>query len=205
MAFEPAPLYEIDELETIKLVSDPLRLNMLHLVTPEARTVKQVAEILHLQPHKLYYHMNMLEEHGLVKLVDQQIVGGVVEKYYRAVALHFIMSPDLLKVPDGEGGALGEFADFIFSDTRAEFKNSVAKGWIQATKEAQYGLVLSRRMAMLTKKEAAEFTRRLSNLLQDFSARSQYQEGDGREPYLLLTTFFRTAEMEADEDVESVE
>ena len=126
--FEPAPTYEIADLETIKMVSDPLRLNLLHLVTAQARTVKQAADILHLEPHKLYYHMNLLEEHGLVHLVDQVIVGGVAEAVCEALALSEKLNLPpvrLLKVL-GAGAAGGWFLEHR---GQSMLENSFSKGF----------------------------------------------------------------------------
>jgi hypothetical protein len=38
---------------------------------------------------KVYYHLNLLERHGLIRVVDQRVSGRQLERVYRAVAREF--------------------------------------------------------------------------------------------------------------------
>jgi DNA-binding transcriptional ArsR family regulator len=91
--FEPQPLLVLETTEQIKCFTDPLRIRVLRILRERAATNQQIADELG-EPHaKVLYHVRFLLEVGLVKLVEQRITGGNVEKYYRAVARVFELRP----------------------------------------------------------------------------------------------------------------
>ncbi|MBX6342634.1 MAG: helix-turn-helix transcriptional regulator [Thermomicrobiaceae bacterium] len=79
-------VFVIRDLETLRAVSDPLRLRLFELLRGGPRTVKQLAAALDLPPTRLYYHVGQLEAHGLVRVVDTRVVSGIIEKRYQATA-----------------------------------------------------------------------------------------------------------------------
>src|SRR5262249_42234476 len=95
--FQPAPEMLISDLETVRVMSDPLRVQALEAMTAGPITVKQVAQIVGTPPSKLYYHFGLLEKHGLIVVVDTQMVSGIVEKWYQAAALSFRIDRKLFK------------------------------------------------------------------------------------------------------------
>ena len=67
--------YLVTDLETIKIISDPLRVQILEHIglTSEVGkliTVKEIAEALDIPPTKLYYHINLLEKHDLIRVAE---------------------------------------------------------------------------------------------------------------------------------------
>lgn len=72
-----------------KAVADPFRIQILELLTRQPLTAKQVADILGEVPARVHYHIKVLEKAGIVQLVETREKGGVMEKYYRAVADNF--------------------------------------------------------------------------------------------------------------------
>src|SRR5215472_3478772 len=82
----PEDFCMISDLETLKVVTDPLRLNLVNLLRGEPRTAKELAKILHLSQTKLYYHIGLLEQHGLIRVVGTRLVSGILEKQYQATA-----------------------------------------------------------------------------------------------------------------------
>jgi len=75
----------ISTLDQVRALVDPIRVRMMEVLLRESRpmTVKQVADALEEKPHRLYHHMAVLEQAGLVKLVDVVIKSGIAEKYYQ--------------------------------------------------------------------------------------------------------------------------
>ena len=69
----------------LKAASDPLRLRMGLLMFDDGHTVKELAETLNVPATRLYYHMKILEQHGLVEVVERRMVSGIEERRYRAV------------------------------------------------------------------------------------------------------------------------
>lgn len=82
---QPMPI----TIEQSKLLASALRLKIINSISETPRTAKQVADLLGKTPGNIYYHMQRLYEGGLLELVETRIAGGVVEKYYRALATRF--------------------------------------------------------------------------------------------------------------------
>ena len=82
----PAGTFTISDLDTLRVVADPLRNQIVELLIMEPQTVKQIAERLGLAPSKLYYHIGLLEKHGIIEVAETRMVANLQEKDYRAVA-----------------------------------------------------------------------------------------------------------------------
>jgi len=81
----------IEEASTIKALASQRRMEILEHLVERPATVNQLAQSFS-EPHaKLYYHVKELEKKGLIELVEEVPKGGVIEKYYRAVAKTFLV------------------------------------------------------------------------------------------------------------------
>jgi DNA-binding transcriptional ArsR family regulator len=85
----------LESADQIRALAHPLRQQILRLLTDEMRTNKQVAATLNEVPARVHFHIRELEAAGLIELVKEQPKGGVIEKYYRAVARLFRLGPSL--------------------------------------------------------------------------------------------------------------
>ena len=95
----------ISDLETLKVISDPLRLKIFRKIgsfnlSGELCTVKQVSDEIGLPAARLYYHFKLLESHGLLEVAETHVVSGIVEKRYRVPAIRISIADELL---DREG------------------------------------------------------------------------------------------------------
>ncbi|GGO05389.1 ArsR/SmtB family transcription factor [Saccharibacillus kuerlensis] len=72
-----------------KLLQSALRIKIMHALSKEAMTSKQVADLLRKTPGNVHYHIQRLYEGGLLELTDTRNVAGIVEKYYFATASQF--------------------------------------------------------------------------------------------------------------------
>ncbi len=84
----------LTDLEQLKVLADPLRVQILESLAEE-HTTKQVAERLGEKPTKLYHHVDALKRVGLIKLTRTRRNRGTLEKYYQAAALSFRPDPSL--------------------------------------------------------------------------------------------------------------
>lgn len=123
----PLPELLIRDIETLKVLSHPFRIKLLSQFG-EGSTVKEAANSLGLAPQKLYYHVNLLEKHGLLEVVGTRMISGIVEKSYRITAERYVPAPDLLTV-DADG------TDLRFKTIRA-MVDRVRDDLSQATKVA---------------------------------------------------------------------
>jgi DNA-binding transcriptional ArsR family regulator len=113
----PADEFVIGDLETLRALTDRQRLQIMEAFARHGgapRTVKEVARELAESPTKLYYHVNMLEEHGLLVVAESRIVSGIVEKRYTPSARSFRVDRELLSAAStGTADAAGEVGDAI--------------------------------------------------------------------------------------------
>lgn len=173
--FEPAELMIIDDLETLKVLADPLRLRIMELMR-EVTTVKQVAAELDMPPTKLYYHINLMEKHGLIVMVDTRIVSGIIEKHYQVAAKMMRVSGALLSPAAGDEG-LAITLSGVFEDLRSDILQSIRDGVALAEDDAQpgRGIVMVSNILHLNETQAAEFYERLGELLKEYETLSQSQ------------------------------
>jgi DNA-binding transcriptional ArsR family regulator len=69
----------------LRALAHPLRLRMMELFAESPKTTKQVADILHQPPTRLYHHVAALERAGLLVLKETRQNRGAVEKWYVGV------------------------------------------------------------------------------------------------------------------------
>jgi DNA-binding transcriptional ArsR family regulator len=76
---------KIDSAEALKALAHPLRSSLLkHLSAP--RSIKELAGDLDVPVARLYHHVKLLQEHGLIVVADERRVGSNVERLYRVAA-----------------------------------------------------------------------------------------------------------------------
>jgi DNA-binding transcriptional ArsR family regulator len=173
-AIQPDDILMIDNLETLKVVADPLRLKILELLRREPQTVKQLAAAIDVPIKKLYYHVNLLEEHGLIRVASTRVVSGIIEKQYQVTAYRLSVDRTLLS-PDVEspGDNLDAFLSMILDHSKSEIAKSVRAGLIELGPEKllqQRGLILGRRWMRLSPARADAFLARLQELQEEFEA-----------------------------------
>lgn len=91
--FEPIPMHTVESPEQLKAFTDPLRNQILAILAERPATNQQVADQLGEPQAKVLYHIRVLLQEGLIKLVGTVVKGGNVEKYYRAIAKLFALRP----------------------------------------------------------------------------------------------------------------
>lgn len=93
---EQQQLFVIKDLETLKVITDPLRFQILEVLGEEPQTVKSVADKLGMTSNRLYYHFNMLESAGLIKVVRTQTINNIIEKFYWTTAKEIMVDQDIV-------------------------------------------------------------------------------------------------------------
>ena len=90
----------IDDPEALKVLYDPLRFKIIGLLG-EARTAKEIADEIDRPLTSLYYHLNVLVEHGLVRVEEERVRGRSVERVFRRAADEFAADAELASVVGG--------------------------------------------------------------------------------------------------------
>lgn len=170
---QPALKMRISTLETLKVFSDPLRQQIIEALLDGPKTVKQVAAELELAATKLYYHVNLLEEHSLIRVTDTRIVSGIIEKHYQSAARAFEIERSLLTPgQDSSDGAIDTAIDAMIEPIRADIHKAFKQGVIDMREDSlpQQRLRMLRSTRALSPEEAAEFYARLEALYVEFNA-----------------------------------
>lgn len=190
-AFEPAEIRLID-LADLKLISDPLRAHLVEALVQRPATVKALAAEFSQPPTRLYYHVNLLEKHGFIRVVHTEIVSGIIEKHYRATARQFRVDRSWITTgaASADGGLEGILA-FVIDETRADIARSAQAGRLDLAQTApQPQALLARRgFGHFTPAQARRFYERALGLLKDFT---EAPDQGGRELYALALAFYPT-------------
>lgn len=190
---------EISSMETLKAVSDPFRLDILKYVgminrKGERCTVKQLSKLVGKPPTKLYYHVNMLEEHGLLVVGATQIVSGIIEKHYQVCAMNIGVSQDLMAMNETEdrdeqiAQIVGSIEE-LMNNSLTNLKTSLQTIFEEATLEKEEGIPAREQVALdvrnnevvLTREQAEEYKQRLVEIhdqFSDLSDENQKSESD---------------------------
>src|SRR5436190_15869195 len=85
----------LNTVERLKAVADPIRIRLILELLDGKRTVKELAEALGVPPTRLYYHVKILERHGLIEVANRRMVSGIEERTYRAASKDWTVTPDI--------------------------------------------------------------------------------------------------------------
>lgn len=90
----------VDKLQDIKLICSEKHNKILKLVIDREMSISDIARVLNMNPGSVHYHLKDLERHGLVKQVRQEIMGGIVKKYYRSAAKRILLDSPNFNIAD---------------------------------------------------------------------------------------------------------
>ncbi len=173
----------IDDVETLKVMAAPMRAAILELLT-ESRSATELAEALGVPRTRLYHHIQLLVEHGLVEQVDERRVGALTERVYRLTAKTFRASARLLRAGD-----VNERADvlttLVLDATKSDLKRSLLEALDQG---GETRLAAGRSIAFLTEEQAARFVAEVEALVAAFDA--AHADRDGTRPYALAWALY---------------
>jgi DNA-binding transcriptional ArsR family regulator len=174
----------IDDPEVLRLIADPLRLRLLELLRQQPRTVKELAALLGIPRTRLYYHVRLLEEHGLVTVEETRVVSGITESRYRVTAYRLSVDKTMLGASPGDSSPLEVYLSVVLDEVAAEIRRAIASGLIdlEANHEDTFTprrLVIGRKWYRFTDEELAEFDRRFTEFQDAFSAQAVFGPGPG--------------------------
>lgn len=190
----------------VQIMAHPLRSQILELFGDDPLTVKQVADRLGMTANRLYYHVNLLEEHGLLRVVETRTVGNLIEKLYRTAAERFEIDANLLAFSTVAGQENAEQLVVSTLDaTRQDLLRSIEARQLQRLEGRELKprqAIVSRCLSRLSDARAEAFRQRLSALMEEFGAADEgpptddapASGGEGEvQPYALTIAYYMTA------------
>jgi DNA-binding transcriptional ArsR family regulator len=179
----------LKDLDQVKALADPLRLQVLEALCHKPMTTKQVAVLLEENPTKLYHHVDLLERAGLIKLVKTQKNRGTVEKYYQGTARRFAVDRKLFEVTSDEKDSVGDLQDAftsILEVTLSEIRKSIAAKLIKVGSEPRTAMVASVQIPT-TQEQAGQVFDKIPEWLKELHSCSNMQ---GDTLYRLTVAFY---------------
>ncbi|MEW6402716.1 MAG: helix-turn-helix domain-containing protein [Chloroflexota bacterium] len=186
--------FMIRDLETLRALSDPLRMQIVELLLYEKQTVKQVAEKLGLAASKLYYHFNTLEKLGLIEVVETRMVANMQEKSYKATANSVSVDPALLTFSTEEGKEnISTMLASSIDATREDILRSLQARQFQLEQGAQEQprrFIINRLTSRVTEERITEFQDRLVALMHEFEDEDLKTKNKDAQTYALTVAFY---------------
>jgi DNA-binding transcriptional ArsR family regulator len=166
---EPAELFEIDDLGLMDEVTHPMRGKVMRRLK-QPHSVAELAELLDVPVTRLYHHINLLEEHGLIRVVATRRVGAATERRYQVTATSFTIAHHLLNDPDSR--ALAKAMTALFDVAKLGMQNMVEGGGLRNVEQENHSL-LSLAEVRLTPERRAELLHRLHGLAKEFTSEDE--------------------------------
>lgn len=177
---KPAERIVLDGLDALKVYFDPMRQKIIHQMISEAKTVQQIAESLDVPFTRLYYHINLLEKHNIIHVVDTRAMSGAVEeKYYQVAAYQFIVPRKMLNFNSPEHEAsLNVFLSAMLDETADDIRHSVQTERIDMELESPHpdSLLIRRGLMRMPREKISDFQEELLNLIKRYQAEPAEEE-----------------------------
>ena len=198
MSFQPQDIFYIQDVETLKVLADARRIQILEIAGESEHTAKEIAQRMQMDTSKLYYHLKMMEEHGILTVVEERVgPTQIIEKIYRATAFRYMIAEDLQPLEHAEDSLNLAFKAIDQIKLEMQYNAEVLLQPDLGANRAEFGMGKLR----LTRQEAEELTQELQAIWDRF--RHDKPRPD-TEPYSLLLAFFPTPkQLILDEDDEN--
>lgn len=109
-----------------RALADPLRIQLLELLSARPRSARELAGLTGRQPNRLYHHLARLEEAGLIEVSEyRRVSGGKVERIYAPAATE----------PPGDAATPAERAQFLSAVLEATRADIIAASQAQEAGE----------------------------------------------------------------------
>lgn len=192
--FTPMPVMIVEDLETLKVLADPFRNQILEILSQGALTVNQIAEKLGLASSKLYYHVNLLEKHELIKVIDTTVKANIIEKHYWIAAYEYKLSDDLcnFSTPEGQNSLATSMVAPI-ETTREDIIRSLKARSLAIDHGAEVHpreVVIYRELRNIPDELAIEFIDRLKEITDEFNSYRNQEISDNVQTHALTIAFY---------------
>jgi len=188
----------LGDVEQLRALADPLRLEILDVMgqhPDRGWTAKEVAARIGGSQTRLYRHLALLEERGLIRVSSTRVVSGITERRYQVAALNFRI--DRLMMAGGAAeAAVNQVLDVVFEKARAEILAGVRSGLIDVDPtRGPTRLVMTTARGRLS----AATIHRITAVLDELDALASRDEPEGKEYGLVAGFYPRLADERGDD------
>jgi DNA-binding transcriptional ArsR family regulator len=189
--YERPSVFLIDDLETLKVMTDPLRIQILELLDPAPQTVNYVAEKLGLASSRLYYHFNLLESIGLIEVAKTRTVNNIIEKYYWVTADDIEIDKNLMLYSSEDGSEnIGRVVSATLDATRDDVLRTLQArryNLDHGAEKKDKSMVAIRLKKRLDEATYNEFFSRFQKLIKEFESLEDVERDDTDMSVLSMT------------------
>lgn len=197
---KPLPVRYVSDVQTMRALSDPIRLAILRSLMrdayrhPPVRSVKELAAELGEPPTKLYRHVKQLEACHLIEVAETRLVSGIVEHRYRSGQLSLRLDTDLVD----SGVDTGEILAVDLASIEGfcnDYVAAIAAGDVRYDRSAddsqsQLNPVVTVAAGKLPLDRAVELRERIASLIGSYLTNED--DADNGVPVRVLTAFYST-------------
>lgn len=164
---EPIDILEVEDIGLFEVMNNPVRFRIFRNLQ-EPRSVKEVAELFGVPPTRLYYHFNLLEEAGVISVVETRKAGAMLQKVYQVKAKSFRPAPSMAR-GDHEPAELARITAAVVLDAaRVDAEEALTRHFaaVRAGATQEMAGVLTRSVAAMSVERARAFGKRLYDLIE---------------------------------------
>ena len=163
----------VTDIDTIKALADPTRMAILRALSRDRlpKSAKELAEDLDQPQTKLYRHLKVLQEAGLIEPAETRVVSGIVETKYRAMQSAVSINPG--EHLDETREAMHSVIAGSLNDYRDRMLRSVDLDGPEAAVDEEAAKkrgILINLSGTISAERADDFERRLEALVTEFDA-----------------------------------
>ena len=171
--FKQKNIMTLEKPDQVKAYMHPIRMKILSSLMEEKKTVSIVAKDFGVHPANINHHFKLLNETGLICLVEKRDAGRNLEKYYQTTARQFDILPQQKVFEKEEAYALSLSRDDL---THA----------IHNLPESSHGVTVLLEKARIKATDFDQFRNKLLSLLGEFR---QKGSDDGTSYHLNLSLY----------------
>lgn len=152
----------VPTLEALRVVSDSMRHRILTMLIREALTPSQIAAELKMARTRVYYHLDLLKEHGFIRVVDERPVAAMTERTYRACAKRFKVERRMLAATSS-GSEVNEAQALLLEHAADDLRAAPSRP----------DVVVSRSFVRLSKSRAEELRAAIASLVETYTSETE--------------------------------
>lgn len=186
MSLTPDDTFYISDIETLELLADQRRLQLLEIISEQPRTLAELATLMQIAPQQLEPELVLLVAHGLVVEEADPAASGL---RYAAAASRYIIDERLQPLDNlAVTEAVLQLAMQALEYTGFELLHNAA-GLLADGSQDEERAAFGRARLFLTRSEARELAQELNSLWERYG---RQEAGPNTDAYALLTVFFPT-------------
>jgi DNA-binding transcriptional ArsR family regulator len=187
----PQALLVLTRLDQVRALADPLRFRLVQALVHEELSVSGLADAVGAPVTRLYHHVQLLLDAGLIEEAGRVRRRGVEERIYRAAAREFRMDGSLLEMDAGEGRStesLVKLARSVLGGALEQLTEGLRSGAVRPGRSGR-GLILQEQELNLTAAGFEALAKELPLWLDQFVRR--HGKKRGKKDYRLVFAAWR--------------